>query len=115
MSEHELNIRLPVDFDDLLQAATGFFWRTRAAQATAQGATGVRDRGMRSAVTGGKQMDGFAELITRSLGLNGVPPDAIFQRAGIELPGYFRPTKQWDLLVVYDGTLIAALELKSQV
>jgi hypothetical protein len=36
-------------------------------------------------------------------------------RAVVTLPGYFRPTKLWDLLVVHQGRLVAALELKSQV
>lgn len=31
----------------------------------------------------------------------------------VVLPGFFRPTKQWDLLVVHEGRLLAALELKS--
>jgi hypothetical protein len=31
------------------------------------------------------------------------------------LPGFFRPTKLWDLLVINHGRLVAALELKSQV
>jgi Restriction endonuclease XhoI len=33
----------------------------------------------------------------------------------LTLPGYFRPTKLWDLLVTHQGELIAAIELKSQV
>ena len=33
----------------------------------------------------------------------------------LTLPGYFRPTKLWDLLVMNEGRLIAALEFKSQV
>jgi hypothetical protein len=33
----------------------------------------------------------------------------------LTLPGYFRLTKLWDLLVIYKGELIAAIELKSQV
>jgi type II restriction enzyme len=36
-------------------------------------------------------------------------------RALLTLPGYFRPTKVWDLLVLHEGRLIAAVELKSQV
>lgn len=35
--------------------------------------------------------------------------------AKLTLPGYFRPTKLWDLLVIYKGELIAAIELKSHV
>ena len=33
----------------------------------------------------------------------------------MELPGYFRPAKQWDLIVVRAGKLLACLEFKSQV
>jgi len=29
------------------------------------------------------------------------------------LPGFFRPTKLWDFLVLHRGELIAAVELKS--
>ncbi|MFA5354237.1 MAG: PaeR7I family type II restriction endonuclease, partial [Thermodesulfovibrionales bacterium] len=39
----------------------------------------------------------------------------IFNSKHLELPGFFRPTKEWDLLVIRDGQLIAALEAKSQV
>jgi hypothetical protein len=37
------------------------------------------------------------------------------QRAVLTLPGFFRPTKLWDMLVIHEGKLIAAIELKSQV
>lgn len=33
----------------------------------------------------------------------------------LNLPGYFRPTKEWDLLIFNGQTLVAALEFKSQV
>ena len=33
----------------------------------------------------------------------------------LELPGYFRPSKRWDFLVVVESKLVAALEAKSQV
>ena len=36
-------------------------------------------------------------------------------RKVLTLPGYFRPTKLWDLLIINHGHLVAALELKSQV
>ena len=42
-------------------------------------------------------------------------PDAAICRKAVTLPGYFRPTKDWDLLVVDHGNLIATLEFKSQV
>lgn len=36
------------------------------------------------------------------------------ERPALILPGYFRPTKLWDLLVIHQAQLVAALELKSQ-
>jgi type II restriction enzyme len=47
---------------------------------------------------------------------NGLSHASIHQnRAFLTLPGFFRPTKLWDLLVIHQGKLIAAIELKSQV
>ena len=45
----------------------------------------------------------------------GIPLTSIFFKSRIELPGFFRPTKEWDLLVVHDGKLVVAIECKSQV
>jgi hypothetical protein len=33
----------------------------------------------------------------------------------IELPGWYRPEKKWDLLIVADGKLLAGIEFKSQI
>ena len=41
--------------------------------------------------------------------------DIHLTRALVTLPGYFRPTKLWDLVVIHQGHLVAAIELKSQV
>jgi len=60
-------------------------------------------------------MDGFIELLTEILIEAGVSKSAIFHSAYLELPGYFRPTKEWDLLVIKDEQLMVALEAKSQV
>jgi len=106
---------LPENFDKLVHEATRFFWGKRDAQALAQGTDGSRDRGSRAAVTGGKQMDGFVFLLTDLLKLNGIPPESILINKKLELPGYFRPTKKWDLLVIHTGKLLAVLELKSLV
>lgn len=35
-------------------------------------------------------------------------------RTALELPGYFRATKKWDLIVVSNGALVLAMEFKSQ-
>ncbi len=60
-------------------------------------------------------MDGFIQLLADLLADAGIPDSIIYRKQRIELPGFFRPTKEWDLLVVADGQLLASLELKSQV
>jgi len=42
--------------------AVAHYWRTRGAQRERQAQTGKADQGLRSAVTGGAQMDGFIDL-----------------------------------------------------
>ena len=100
---------------DESKAAVIHFWRTRQTQARRQVGSASADRGARAAVTGGAQMDGFVSLFARAIQGAGVPGDAIFRKRAIELPGFFRPTKEWDLLVVIRGQLLVALEAKSQV
>ncbi|MBM4329769.1 MAG: restriction endonuclease [Deltaproteobacteria bacterium] len=91
------------------------YWETRSAQRRKQEQSGRADQGLRSAVTGGAQMDGFTDLFTRLITRAGISERYIFRKKAVELPGFFRPTKEWDLLVVKDGTLIGAIEAKSQV
>jgi hypothetical protein len=95
--------------------AVTHYWQTRAAQRRKQEADGKSDQGLRSAVTGGAQMDGFIDLFTELATQAGIPENCICRKKAVELPGYFRPTKEWDLLVVRERTLIAAIEAKSQV
>jgi len=95
--------------------AVAHFWRTRARQADSQRRRGVSDQGTRSAVTGGAQMDGLVELIGSLISNAGIPDASIHRSRLLELPGFFRPTKEWDIVVVADGRLLAAVEAKSQV
>ena len=60
-------------------------------------------------------MDGFIDLFTKLTTHAGIPERCIFRKKAVELPGFFRPTKEWDLLIIRDQTLIAAIEAKSQV
>ncbi len=106
---------IPNDIKDKIHEATSFFWATRVGQIKRQNASEVHDTGNRGAVTGGKQLDGFVSLTKELLIMNGVPEGAIFTESDLELPGYFRPNKKWDLLVVERGRLLAAIEFKSQV
>ena len=60
-------------------------------------------------------MDGFIELFTDLIKGAGISENNIFYKKGLELPGFFRPTKEWDLLLIKDKVLLAAIEAKSQV
>jgi hypothetical protein len=102
-------------YQELLKKAVKVFWETRDSQQGTQTEKEIKDTGNRSAVTGGKQLDGFLELlyiIARDLGI----PEKCIYIKGNQLPGYFRPTKDWDMLIVSPNKkLIAVIELKSQV
>ena len=97
-------------------AAVQFFWGTRVDAAMKQQEGGKADQGERSGVTGGHNMDGFMMLLVELAKANGMPDAEIFTAAStVTLPGYFRPTKRWDVVIVAGGHLVAAIELKSQV
>ena len=99
-----------------LKQAVARFWTSREKQVQKQGSkSGIRDSGARASVTGGIQMDGFVELVRDLLEESGVDKPVIYCERYVELPGWFRPEKKWDLLVVVEGCLIAAIEFKSQV
>ena len=104
---------VPPGFEEHAQAAVAQYWRTLSAQNDKQ-AAGDADRGNRQAVTGGKQMNGFCELVRWAVAANGMPDASIFARDRLELPGFFRATKKWDLVVVHQKRLVAAIEFKSQ-
>jgi hypothetical protein len=99
-----------------LRRAIKHFWSTRKKQSRKQGSkTGARDAGDRTAVTGGHQMDGFINLVRDYLTANGLPKAHVFCGSAVELPGWYRPEKKWDLLIVAEGELFAGIEFKSQV
>jgi len=105
-----------VDQDqEAFEEAVRSYWKVRRFQAAKQVATGRIDAGLRGATTGGAQLDALAQLVEDVFVREGLPPSAIRRKSGVELPGYYRPTKKWDLLVLDQGRLVAAIEFKSQV
>jgi len=84
-----------------IKGAVAGFWRARA------GGGGVR---------GGKTLDGFIEVISNTINNSGLSSVQIHTgKNSSQLPGYFRPHKSWDVVVISNGNLIVAIELKSQV
>ncbi len=104
------------DYETKTAEAIQAFWGSRERARQKQIEAGNIDHGERGGVTAGMNMDGFVALITDLIRANGLAQADIHQkRALLTLPGFFRPTKLWDLLVIYERRLIAAIELKSQV
>lgn len=121
---------MPIPLDNLfqrldteLQQAVQYYWNYREQARTKQQARGLPDAGSRGAVTAGGQMAGLEALIVRALRLVGLPnldikvgrSEDTASHGRLEIPGYYRPEKKWDMLVLSNGQLIAALEFKSQV
>jgi len=106
-----------IQVEAMMRDAVRHFWSTRNATAKAQQVRGSADQDNRASVTAGKNLDGFCESAKRVIIDNGIDDAAGFTtgRAELAIPGYFRPTRNWDLLVGRRGVLIAAIEFKSQV
>lgn len=102
---------LPENFDALLTSAIKGFWTSRTSTSNDS------QEGGRGAVIGGKNLDGFSALIHEIADHCHFPLSAIVTdgRNDLTIPGYYRATKMWDALVIYEGRLIAAFELKSHV
>lgn len=98
-------------FEDAVRS----YWAVRLKQQKRQREAGKVDAGLRGAVTGGAQMDALARLLEETFVDAGFSPETIYRETNVELPGYYRPEKKWDLVVIHDGSLAAAIEFKSQV
>ena len=103
------------NLQERFQEAVQSFWDARARQQQKQVEGGRIDAGTRGAVTGGSQMGALEVLIVDLLEEAGLDRLDVKIGAGLELPGYYRPEKKWDLLVVAEGQLVTAIEFKSHV
>lgn len=91
------------------------YWSRRGGQSQRQRNAGVTDTGTRGEVTGGQHLNAFCELVCEVVRSAGFDGGELRFRTGIELPGYYRPQKKWDIVVIRGKKLCAALEMKSQV
>jgi hypothetical protein len=104
------------DYEGHARKAVKDFWGNRESAKIKQMESGKADQGERAGVTAGKNMDGFLEMVTAIVRANGLDKAQIHrEKRVLTLPGYFRPTKLWDMLVINDGRLIVAVEFKSHV
>lgn len=102
---------LPKNFEASVAESLSLFWMGRHQARKTQ-----RQGGTRDGVLAGKNMDGFIGLVELVANHCGLPADAVHTRKGrLALPGFFRATKSWDVLVVHKQRLLGVFEFKSQV
>ncbi|WEV59071.1 endonuclease [Bifidobacterium sp. ESL0728] len=99
--------------DDVKAAVLGVY--TAIDEAKEQQEThGQADQGNREGITSGKHLDKLAELIADDLVKKGFDKDGIhIKRGELSIPGWFRPTKAWDIVAFHENELVAAVELKT--
>jgi hypothetical protein len=104
------------DYERKAREAIRAFWGNRETARLKQLESGKADQGERAGVTAGKNMDGFLVLVQDIVHGNGLEHAQVaLNRRVLTLPGFFRPTKLWDMLVLDQGELIAAFEFKSHI
>ena len=103
-----------MDIEKRLQSAVQSYWSARAKNKQKQIRSGKVDAGTRGEVTGGNQMEALELLVADILCDAGLKQLDVRTRTALELPGYFRATKKWDLVVVSERQLVLAMEFKSQ-
>lgn len=104
-----------MEIEKRLRDAVQKYWNARAKNKQKQIEGGKIDAGTRGEVTGGAQMGAMEVLVADILCDAGLNKIDVRTRTALELPGYYRAEKKWDLIVVSDGQLVTAMEFKSQV
>lgn len=99
------------DFEDPVAA----YWGSKHSQSELSAIKNRVGLGTAGSVRAGKHFDSIAALLAKFFLEAGYPLDAIrvAKNQGLELPGYYRPQKQWDVVIVHKDTLVAAFELKA--
>ena len=96
------------------RSAVRVYWHSRAGQSRKQKEAGSADAGRRGEVTGGQHLDGFLQILRTVILAAGFKESEIRVQRGVDVPGYYRPTKKWDIVVIREDRLCAAIEMKSQ-
>lgn len=98
------------DIEDAILGMYDAIAHARSAQVVA----GHADQGARQGITSGKHLDQVAFIVRNDLIDAGFNPEDVYdQGRECTLPGWFRPTKNWDILAFDGPDLVSAIELKS--
>ena len=81
----------------------------RRTQTEASMASGRAQEGRRSAVTGGRHMDAVHHLVVDEIHATGATGLHIHKNRGATLPGFYRATKSWDLVLLQGEVPVLAM------
>lgn len=96
-----------------VQLALEHWVQVRREQQEKSRVSGNAQEGNRSAVTGAGHLDGLNTLIVDEIRSTGASGLEIRTNPKATLPGYYRPSKAWDLLVLQHGCPVLVVEYKS--
>jgi hypothetical protein len=107
---------LPEGFDARIGDAVEAFWKGRSTPSKKKSKAKAKQGAGRDAVVSGQNMSVFADLVREVVQHCGIAPSSVHTRKkDVVLPGFFRATKNWDVLVIHQRRLLAVFEFKSQV
>ena len=102
------------EIDKRLALAVQSFWKSQDGALLAKKESKRPDTGNRGKVTSGQHLNSFVDLLSEIVVENGLEISTVYRKGrGVTIPGFFRATKDWDLLIIHKGILVAAIELKS--
>jgi len=98
-----------------LEEAVASYWGVKRSQMEKSHIAAAVGAGTAGSVRGGQHFDAIALMLSKFFLDAGYLPEeiSVHGRKELSLPGYFRPTKQWDVVVTHRGFLVAAFELKA--
>lgn len=89
-------------------------WKLRSKAEKKAREGGNKDLGLRAGVTSGRHLDPLSELVRGIFIDAGMPAESVHCGGrNLQIPGFYRPQKKWDVVVVHQGVLVAAVEFKS--
>ena len=101
------------DYEEAFAHAIQDFWMVKNHQQAAANLAGRSDGGTSGSVRAGKHMASFELLIRQVVEDAGIEPDSAPSDT-LYLPGFYRETKSWDVVLQYRGHALAIVEAKSQ-
>lgn len=103
-----------IDYTLEIRRAVKGYWGTKSMALEKNNAGPKADQGKRGSATAGKILDGFTDMLIKIISKRKFSGLTIHKKkSDVILPGHFRPSKQWDLVLMLKERLVAAIELKS--